>query len=106
MKKRVFVFCALAFVILMGGAALAADPEGGAADKFRDYGLFAAGIGMALATFGGAISQGKTAAAAMEGIARNPGASGNMFLPFILALALIESLVIYALIIQFMILGK
>jgi F-type H+-transporting ATPase subunit c len=61
---------------------------------------------MALATFGGALAQGRTAAAAMEGIARNPGASGNMFLPFILGLALIESLVIYSLIIMFMIQGK
>ena len=42
-------------------------------------------------------------AAALEGIARNPGARGDVFVPFILGLALIESLVIYALLIAFQI---
>ena len=41
-----------------------------------------------------------------EGIARNPGASDKLFTPMILGLALIESLVIYSLVISFMILGK
>jgi F-type H+-transporting ATPase subunit c len=42
----------------------------------------------------------------MEGIARNPGASGKMFVPMILGLALIESLVIYCLVIAFALIGK
>ena len=66
----------------------------------------AAGFGIALAAFGGALGQGRAASAALEGIARNPGASDKIFVPMIIALALIESLVIYALVISFMLLGK
>ena len=56
-----------------------------------------------VAAFGGAIGQSRAAAAALEGIARNPGASNRLFTPMILALALIESLVIYALVIAFVV---
>jgi F-type H+-transporting ATPase subunit c len=43
---------------------------------------------------------------ALEGIARNPSASGKIFTPMIIGLALIESLVIYALVIAFSLAGK
>ena len=72
--------------------------------KVRGAGF--AGLGMAIAAFGGALGQGKAAAAALEGIARNPSASDKLFTPMILGLALIESLVIYSLVISFMVLGK
>jgi F-type H+-transporting ATPase subunit c len=60
----------------------------------------AAGLAIGLAAFGGALGQGRAAAAALEGIARNPGSADKVFTPLILGLALIESLVIYALIIS------
>jgi F-type H+-transporting ATPase subunit c len=66
----------------------------------------AAGLGIAIAAFGGALGQGRAAATALEGIARNPGAADKLFTPMILGLALIESLVIYALIIAFLLIGK
>ncbi|MBU1432327.1 ATP synthase F0 subunit C [Myxococcota bacterium] len=66
----------------------------------------AAAFAISIAAFGGALAQGKAAAAALEGIARNPGAQGKIFTPMILGLALIESLVIYALIIAFQLVGK
>ncbi len=107
MKKKILMMSVFTFVLFAATAVFAQEGGHGAeAGKFFDYALLAAGFGMALATFGGALAQGRTASSAMEGIARNPGASGNMFLPFILGLALIESLVIYSLIIEFMILGK
>lgn len=62
----------------------------------------AAGLGIALAAFGGALGQGRAAATALDGIARNPGASDKLFTPMLLGLALIESLVIYSLIISIM----
>ncbi len=62
----------------------------------------AAGLTIAIAAFGGALGQGKAAVAALEGIARNPAASGKLFTPMILGLALIESLVIYAFVIAIM----
>ncbi|MFT6395700.1 MAG: F-type H+-transporting ATPase subunit c [Bradymonadia bacterium] len=68
--------------------------------------LFAAAFAISIAAFGGALGQGKAGAAALDGISRNPGASGKVFTPMILALALIESLVIYALLIAFQIVGK
>ncbi len=61
----------------------------------------ASGLCIAIAALGGALGQGKAAAAALDGVARNPAASGKLTLPLILSLALIESLVIYALIIAF-----
>ena len=59
----------------------------------------ASGFAIAIATVGGALGQGKVAATAMEGIARNPAAVGKVMTPMIIALALIESLVIYTLVI-------
>jgi F-type H+-transporting ATPase subunit c len=66
----------------------------------------ACGLAIGLAALGGALGQGRTAAAALEGIARNPASADRIFTPMILGLALIESLVIYALIIAFLLQGK
>lgn len=65
-----------------------------------------AGIAIALAAFGGALGQGRATAAALEGIARNPGARDQIFTPMILGLVLIESLVIYALVVALILTGK
>ncbi len=51
-----------------------------------------------------AVGQGIAAGRALEGIARNPSAYGRLFMTMILALALMEALAIYALIIAFSIL--
>ena len=64
-----------------------------------------AGIAIGVGSLGGALAQGRVAAAALEGIARNPSASGKVFVPFILGLALIESLVLLAFLIAGGILG-
>jgi len=67
------------------------------------YASLAAAIAIGVAALGGALGQGKTAAAALEGMARNPQV--NLLVPMILGLALIESLVIYALVIAFKLAG-
>jgi F-type H+-transporting ATPase subunit c len=67
---------------------------------------FAIAIGLGIAAAGGALGQGRCAAAALDGIARNPGAAGKIFTPMILGLALIESLVLYSLVMGFVLLGK
>ena len=71
-------------------------------------GLIAIGSALAvgLAAYGGTQGQGRAAAAALEGIARNPEAQSKIFTPMILAMALIESLVILGFVIGFMLLGK
>jgi F-type H+-transporting ATPase subunit c len=61
----------------------------------------AAGVGFAIAVFGGALGQSRIGAAACEGAARNPGAAGRIQTMMILGLALIESLVLFALLIVF-----
>lgn len=66
----------------------------------------AAGLGLPIAVLSAAIGQGKVGAAAMEGIARQPEAAGKIQLAMIIALALIESLVIYALLMFFMLQTK
>ena len=79
-----------------------------AAGTITNSGLFAisAGLAIGVAAFGGAIAQGRIGSAAMEGIARNPQARQDMFVPMIIGLALVESLVIYALVIAFQMAGK
>ena len=67
---------------------------------------FGAALGIAIAAFGGALGQGRAAASALDSIGRNPGASDKLFTPMILGLALIESLVIYALVISILLYGK
>jgi len=62
----------------------------------------ACGFAIGIAVFGGALGQGKSISAALEGIARNPEAAGRILTPMIIGLALIESLVIYALVISFL----
>ena len=73
-----------------------------------NYGLIAlaAGLGIGIAALGGGIGQGRAAAAALDGIARNPGAAGQIRGPMILGLALIESLVIYAFVITLLLMLK
>lgn len=63
-----------------------------------------AGLAIGLAAFGGALGQGRAVSSALEGLARNPEA--KIMGPLIVGLALIESLVIYALLIAFFLQGK
>ena len=106
MLKRIFPAGALAaLALLLPNLALAAEDAvktGGGAG----WGHLSAAIAIGLAAFGGALSQGRTAVAACEGIARNPGAGASIRAMAFLALVLIESLVIYALVIAFVINGK
>jgi F-type H+-transporting ATPase subunit c len=65
-----------------------------------------AAIAIGLAVLGGALGQGRAAAAALEGISRNPGAAPRIQTPMILGLALIESLVLFAFLIAFLLQNK
>ena len=106
MKRTIKILSSLATVlVVLGFSSLAFAQGADAAVKTQglasNYGLIAlaAGLGIGIAALGGGIGQGRAAAAALDGIARNPGAAGQIRGPMILGLALIESLVIYALII-------
>jgi F-type H+-transporting ATPase subunit c len=85
--------------------------EGGAAAGANQFTVQAAaavgaGLAIALAALGGALGQGKAAAAALEGISRNPGAAPRIQTPMILGLALIESLVLFAFAVSFLLYSK
>jgi F-type H+-transporting ATPase subunit c len=60
---------------------------------------FAAGIGAALTVIGGAAGIGRLAAAAMEGIARQPAAAGDIRGAMVVAAGLIEGVTFFSLIV-------
>jgi F-type H+-transporting ATPase subunit c len=97
-RKAFFLLCTLMMTL---GSTMAFASDGGT----TAYGSLGAGLCIAIAAFGGALGQGKTAAAALEGIARNPSAQPKIFVSMIIGLALIESLVLYAFVIAFVIKG-
>lgn len=115
MKRTTKIFLSsvssLFILVMFSGLAFA---QGGEAEAIKTQGLasnfgiiaMAAGLGIGIAALGGALGQGRAAAAALDGIARNPGAAGQIRGPMILGLALIESLVIYALIISLLLVLK
>lgn len=108
-KKIIGILVANLLLLTLTGPMVYAQEEGGAKDGdfLKKFGLaIGAGLGLGLAAFGGGLGQGRTAAAALEGIARNPGASDKMFVPMILGLAFIESLVIYTFLIAIFLQGK
>jgi F-type H+-transporting ATPase subunit c len=70
------------------------------------WNLISASFLLAIAAAAGAIGQSRGIAAACEGIARNPSAAAAIRLAMIIGLALIESLVIYALIIAYLVMNK
>jgi F-type H+-transporting ATPase subunit c len=55
-----------------------------------------------LAAFGAALGQGRAVAAALEGMTRNPSGVDQSLKPLIIGLALLESLVIYVVVIALM----
>jgi len=105
-KKAVQIFfLILVLSCLFGSLAFAAEKEPLSQDVKKFIGL-ACGLGIAIAAFGGALGQGKAIASGLEGIARNPEAQPRIFIPMIVGLALIESLVIYVLVVTFILIGK
>lgn len=107
MKKKLLAFASMLPTLFVSSVAFAQESVAGANNHDTNMALaVGAGLGIGIAAFGGSLGQGRAAAAALEGIARNPNASGKIFVPMILGLALIESLVIYALIITYLLQDK
>ncbi len=105
---KLFVPLAALVVTALSSAAAFAQGAAPAAAAESPKGMIGLGAALAigLAALGGGLGQGRAAASALDGIARNPQASGKIFVPMIVALALIESLVIYGLLIAFNLAGK
>lgn len=99
MKRLVSRFAVVAGGLLASSVAFAQDGS-----TSSGVGLWAIGSGLAmgLSALGGTLAQGKAAGSALEGIARNPSSSGQVFTPMIIALALIEFQAIMGFIIAFL----
>ncbi|AGW13344.1 MAG: ATP synthase F0 subunit C [Desulfovibrio sp.] len=100
MRKSLMIVLNTLAMLSLAAVAFAAD--GGVKLDAPALGLtlFAAGIGMAIAAAGCGIGQGMGLKAALEGTARNPDAGGKIMTSLILGLAFVESLAIYALVIN------
>lgn len=100
MRKLVVTALSTVMMVAMASMAFAADgPSVG-------MGISALGmaIGIAIAAAGCGLGQGMAIKAACEGTARNPDASGKISQSLILGLAFVESLCIYALLVDLILL--
>jgi F-type H+-transporting ATPase subunit c len=103
-RTRLGLVFAIFFVVLGFTAPLyaqeaAAAATGGTSDLVK-YSIVIGGAGLLIAACVGAWSQSKALRSAAESIARNPAAAPDIRFALILGLVLIESLVIYVLLIS------
>lgn len=108
MKKTISAIVSFFAVFLASAAVFAEEAAAAASGGSNSNGIYAfsAAFAIGIAASFGALGQSRAAAAALEGISRNPGAASKVQTPMIIGLALIESLVIYALVIAFLLQGK
>jgi F-type H+-transporting ATPase subunit c len=98
-KRSVLTFA----LVIAAGAFSPVFAQTPAAQAYPDmvrWSIITAGFALGIAAGLGALGQGKAVSAATEAIARNPGAAGDIRGALILGLVLIESLVIYVLLIS------
>lgn len=74
--------------------------------QYFAYLALATGLGLPIGVIGAGIGQGLAVYGAVQGIARQPEASGTIQTAMIIGLALIESLVIYSLLMFFLLQGR
>lgn len=102
MKATILGLIAMAMGLLYSAPLLAAQAAGGSTGGGTDWVPIGAGVGMAIASGLCGLGQGRAAAGACEGVARNPGARPGIFLFLILGLIFIESLALYTFVIIFL----
>ena len=101
-KKWIAASLSFAAAVLAPALAFAQDAAGRSGlNDVKMYVAIGVGMTVGLSVLGGAIGQGRAGAAALEGLARNPGATAKIQTLTILVLALVESLVIFAVGISF-----
>ena len=103
MNLKAWQLCGAGLVALAAGSAFAENAVGGG-----HIGISAIGVGLAvgLAAIGVAIGMGLAAGRALEGIARNPTASKEVFTPFVLALAFMEVPALLGFAVAYLLMGK
>lgn len=101
MRKLILIALNTTMLVAMAAVAFAAEGDASSALGLSALGM---AIGISIAAAGCGIGQGMAVKAACEGIARNPDASGKISQSLILGLAFIESLCIYALLVDLILL--
>jgi F-type H+-transporting ATPase subunit c len=99
-RKLVLTFALIAVGAVLPVYAQEAGAAGAMNSELVKWSIITGGFALAIAAAFGALGQSKGLAAAAEGIARNPAAAGEIRGALILGLVLIESLVIYVLLIS------
>lgn len=98
-RRYVLSLLVIGAALLFAPPVFAQESTGAANSGLVQWSIITAGFALAIAAFGGALGQGRAVASATEAIARNPGAAGEIRGALILGLVLIESLVIYVLLV-------
>ncbi|MEL6341748.1 MAG: ATP synthase F0 subunit C [Myxococcota bacterium] len=94
MKSKLFyVLPVMAALLVLSSPALAADDAATGGKGMIGLGV---GLAMGLSVLGAGLGQGRTASSAMEGMARNPQAGGDIRTSMLIALAFPESLVLFS----------
>lgn len=93
---------AITLILSSLGASVALASGGGEAGLSH----LGAAIAIGLGAFGAATAQGKAAAHALEGFARNPGAKDAVFMPLIVSLVFMETQALFSFVIAIMLVGK
>jgi len=96
MKRKIMLFIMFTFFLTV---ALSAANVNDATPLFL-YSIIFGTVCLTAAAIGGAFAQSKALRTAVEGIARNPAAADSIRGSLIIGLALIESLVIYVLLVD------
>jgi F-type H+-transporting ATPase subunit c len=104
MNKYTSLLGLLVLTVLFGFDVAFAEEAAAAAG--HDWLSIGTGIAIGLGIFGATAAQGKAVCAALDAIGRNPSASGKIFTPMIIGLALIESLGLFAFVIAYFLQDK
>lgn len=104
MKKHFKAFGLLAFFLFLAGSPLLAQELNPAKVSLFKLSLIVGGAIITLAASAGAFCQAKAISSACEGISRNPASGPHIRFLLVFGLVLIETLVIYALLITIIIL--
>jgi F-type H+-transporting ATPase subunit c len=100
MRKGILSLLSTVALLFVASSAFAAGADPALASNIA----MATAFGMAIAAAGCGIGQGLGLKAACEGTARNPEASGKITVTMLIGLAMIESLAIYALVVNLILL--
>lgn len=104
MSKKLLLVVVGVLLLSLATPAFAEEAAPASAGMAKAVQALAVALVLGLAAFAGAFGQARAIAAACTSMGRNPGAAGPVRITMIIGVAFIESLVIYALLIAFMLL--